>query len=80
MAGKDTITPTQGSMTADEHTAFIMRIMMHLAAIAPGGVLEVDLNDVARTTQGIELRVELDGPSFKAVAVKSIIHPENMLN
>ncbi len=78
MAKSDTVTPTQGAMSADEHTAFLLRILMHLVAVSPGGNLEVDLNMVAMSTANKQLDVELDGPIFRAKVIPEIILPPHM--
>lgn len=70
------LTPTEGDMTQEQHTAFILRIFQYLVETSDNGVLEVDLNDVMAKTTGRILQVRMEGHTFQARTMQGLLAPQ----
>lgn len=64
------VTPTQGAMNAEQHNAFLLRILMHLVSTSDGSQLKVNLEDVLESTKDRTMMVGLDGNIFTAQVLK----------
>ena len=64
------VTPTQGLMSAEEHNAFLLRVLMHLVSTAEGSQINVNLHDVLESTANRTMMVNLDGDVFTAQVVQ----------
>lgn len=60
------VTPTQGAMSAEEHNAFLLRILMHLVSTSDGSQINVSLHDVLESTKDRTMMVSLNGDIFTA--------------
>lgn len=71
----DVVTPTQGDMSQQDHTAFILRIFMYWVERQAAKQVTVDLRDVMARTRGRQLQVALQGHVFEARTIADLTLP-----